>query len=184
MAPCAYFSMTGWTACRSSTGTPRMPQRWASSSGACATCRGRTTSGHRASGREQHLTQASRQGRASSGRASQILRSSNGVDASAVDFLPITDLTESVAEDVLRIARSPLMLPKINVTSRLADIKTPTLVIVGEHDPGTPPAMAREIHEHLPGSELVVSPSAAHISNLEQPQAFDAALGDFLARRG
>jgi 3-oxoadipate enol-lactonase len=75
-------------------------------------------------------------------------------------------------------------LPKINVTSRLADIKTPTLVIVGEHDPGTPPAMAREIHEHLPGSELVVIPSAAHISNLEQPQAFDAALGDFLARRG
>jgi len=49
---------------------------------------------------------------------------------------------------------------------------------------GTPPAMAREIHEHLPGSELVVIPSAAHISNLEQPQAFDAALGDFLARRG
>ena len=75
-------------------------------------------------------------------------------------------------------------LPKINVTSRLAEIRIPALVIVGEHDPGTPPAMAREIHENLPGSELVVLPSAAHLSNLEQPQAFDAALGDFLARRG
>jgi len=73
-------------------------------------------------------------------------------------------------------------LPKINVTARLAEIKTPALVLVGEHDPGTPPAMAREIHAHLPGSELVVIPAAAHLSNVEQPQAFDRALGEFLAR--
>jgi 3-oxoadipate enol-lactonase len=75
-------------------------------------------------------------------------------------------------------------LPKINVTARLAEVKIPALVIVGEHDPGTPPAMAREIHANLPGSELAVIPAAAHLSNLEQPQAFDAALDDFLARRG
>ncbi len=75
-------------------------------------------------------------------------------------------------------------LPKINVTARLREIKCPTLVLVGEHDPGTPPAMAREIHENLPGSELVILPSAAHISNLEQPQAFNAALEKFIARHG
>ena len=73
-------------------------------------------------------------------------------------------------------------IPKIDVTSRLKEIKTPTLVIVGEQDAGTPPAMAREIHENLPGSELVILPSAAHLSNLEQPQAFNAALAKFLDR--
>ena len=73
-------------------------------------------------------------------------------------------------------------IPKINLTSRLKEIKSPTLVIVGDQDPGTPPAMAREIHDNLPGSELVVIPSAAHLSNLEQPQAFNSALATFLQR--
>ena len=73
-------------------------------------------------------------------------------------------------------------IPKINVTQRLKEITCPTLVIVGEQDPGTPVAMAREIHEALPGSELVIIPSAAHLSNIEQPQAFDKALLGFLDR--
>jgi 3-oxoadipate enol-lactonase len=73
-------------------------------------------------------------------------------------------------------------IPKINLTSRLKEIKSPTLVIVGDQDPGTPPAMAREIHENLPGSELAVIESAAHLSNLEQPQAFNDALAKFLDR--
>jgi carbonic anhydrase len=56
----------------------------------------------------------------------------NGVDASEVDFLPIADLTESVAQDVLRIARSPLMLPAINVTGFIFDVKTGLLQKVCE----------------------------------------------------
>jgi 3-oxoadipate enol-lactonase len=55
-------------------------------------------------------------------------------------------------------------------------------VIVGEQDPGTPVSMAREIHENLPGSELVIIASAAHLSNLEQPTAFNIALASFLDR--
>lgn len=73
-------------------------------------------------------------------------------------------------------------IPKINLTARLKEIRCPTLVIVGAEDPGTPPAMAREIHENLPGSTLVEIPAAAHLANLEQPEAFNRALGDFLAR--
>ena len=72
-------------------------------------------------------------------------------------------------------------LPKINLTHRLKEIACPTLVIVGEQDPGTPVAMAREIHEATPGSRLVIIPSAAHISNIEQPQKFTAAMLEFLA---
>lgn len=75
-------------------------------------------------------------------------------------------------------------IPKINLTARLKEIRVPALVIVGADDPGTPVAMAREIHENLPGSELVVIPSAAHLSNIEQPQAFERALDTFYARIG
>jgi 3-oxoadipate enol-lactonase len=71
-------------------------------------------------------------------------------------------------------------IPKINLSARLKEIKCPILVIVGADDPGTPPAMAREIHENAPGSKLVVLPQAAHLANLEQPAGFTRALEDFL----
>jgi 3-oxoadipate enol-lactonase len=73
-------------------------------------------------------------------------------------------------------------IPKIDLATRLKEIACPILVMVGEQDGGTPPAMAREIHAHAPGSTLVVLPDAAHLSNMEQPQAFDRALVEFLAR--
>jgi len=73
-------------------------------------------------------------------------------------------------------------IPKINFTERLKHIACPVLVIVGEQDAGTPPEMAREIHAAIPGSELVVIPSAAHLSNVEQPVAFNRALTGFLNR--
>ena len=72
-------------------------------------------------------------------------------------------------------------IPKINLTARLREIKCPVLVICGEQDPGTPPAMAREIHDNAPGSKLVVLPQAAHLANLEQPAGFTRALEDFLS---
>jgi 3-oxoadipate enol-lactonase len=61
----------------------------------------------------------------------------------------------------------------------LAAITTPTLVIGGLQDPATPPAKAEEIAAGVPGAHLVML-DAAHLSNIEQPEAFTAALLDFL----
>lgn len=74
-------------------------------------------------------------------------------------------------------------IPKINLTDRLGAIKCPVQVIVGDQDVGTPVAMSQAIHNAIPGSELVIIPSASHLSNLEQPQAFNRALTDFLGRQ-
>jgi 3-oxoadipate enol-lactonase len=73
-------------------------------------------------------------------------------------------------------------IAKLNLTDRLAAIKCPVQVIVGDKDVGTPVAMSEAIHQAIPGSELVVIPDASHLSNLEQPAAFNAALLKFLAR--
>jgi 3-oxoadipate enol-lactonase len=73
-------------------------------------------------------------------------------------------------------------IPSIDLTRRLSSLDCPVQVIVGEQDVGTPVAMAREIHEAAPGSQLVIIPNASHLSNLEQPEAFNRALLDFLAR--
>ncbi|MEA2509479.1 MAG: hypothetical protein QOG21_1561 [Actinomycetota bacterium] len=64
----------------------------------------------------------------------------------------------------------------------LARIKAPTLVIVGENDGVTPPEASRKMHEHVGGSRLVVLPGVGHLSNLESPEAFTAALEDFLSQ--
>jgi len=73
-------------------------------------------------------------------------------------------------------------IPKIDVTSRLKEIKCPVMVIVGEQDAGTPVEMAREIHAAMPGSELVIIPSASHLSNIEQPDGFNRAVAGFLTK--
>ena len=75
-------------------------------------------------------------------------------------------------------------LPTLAATPRLGEIKTPTLVICGEQDMGTPPAMAQTLHAGIAGSELVMIPNAAHLSNMEQPAAFLAAVEKFYARIG
>jgi 3-oxoadipate enol-lactonase len=75
-------------------------------------------------------------------------------------------------------------IPKIDVTARLKEIACPIQVIVGEQDAGTPVAMSREIQAAARGSELVIIPNASHLSNLEQPEAFNRALLAFLARAG
>jgi 3-oxoadipate enol-lactonase len=56
----------------------------------------------------------------------------------------------------------------------------PTLVIAGELDVGTPPAMAKTIAQAVPGATLVVLPEASHFSVLEQPKAFTECVSTWL----
>lgn len=69
----------------------------------------------------------------------------------------------------------------LDLTDRLQAIRVPTLIVVGEDDPGTPVAASRTIHERIEGSELVILKSASHLSNMEQPEAFNQAVTTFLA---
>jgi len=73
-------------------------------------------------------------------------------------------------------------ISRINLTARLASIDCPALVLVGDSDLGTPPSMAEEIVQALPGSRLHVIERAAHLSNVEQPAEFNRLLRQFLAR--
>lgn len=57
----------------------------------------------------------------------------------------------------------------------------PALVVVGSEDPITPLAKAKELAGLLAGARLVVLEGAGHLANLEQPEAFNAALSEFLA---
>lgn len=71
-------------------------------------------------------------------------------------------------------------IPRLNVSARLRTLRLPALIMVGDQDAGTPPAMAREIQEAIAGSQLVVIRDAAHLSNVEQAAVFNRALLGFL----
>lgn len=60
-------------------------------------------------------------------------------------------------------------------------ITVPVLVIVGEHDPVATPAHAATLAAAIPGARLHVIAGAGHVSNIEAPEAFNAALDEFLA---
>jgi 3-oxoadipate enol-lactonase len=72
---------------------------------------------------------------------------------------------------------------RINYIDRLDGIRLPTRVIVGANDPATPPADARAINSRIRGSSLVTIDNAAHLSNVEQPDAFNSAVLEFLESR-
>ena len=63
----------------------------------------------------------------------------------------------------------------------LRRIECPTLVLAGAHDVGAPPAMAREIHERIVGSQMQVFDEASHLSPLEEPEAFMRSVRTFIA---
>lgn len=73
---------------------------------------------------------------------------------------------------------------RTDTTASLHRIAVPTLVLVGEHDALTPPAAARALQERIPGARLQVIPGAGHLSNLENPAEFQAALLEFLEGLG
>lgn len=79
-----------------------------------------------------------------------------------------------IAGDLMGMAQRPDSVPGL---SRIA---CPTLILVGELDVATPVADARLMAEGIPGARLEIIPGAAHLANLEQPEAFNQTVMFFL----
>ena len=72
------------------------------------------------------------------------------------------------------------MLDRPDSTPLLTAIAVPTLIIVGQEDALTPPAESEGMQAAIPRATLVHLPRAGHLSNLETPDAFNAAVNAFL----
>lgn len=71
-------------------------------------------------------------------------------------------------------------LMSADLTPRLGEIRNPTRVVCGELDAATPPALCRLLAEKIPGATYRELPGCGHCPPLEQPDAFIAAIGDFV----
>jgi 3-oxoadipate enol-lactonase len=71
-------------------------------------------------------------------------------------------------------------LAELDLRPELAKVKLPVLVLVGEQDEATPPPMSRELAALLPDARLKIISGCAHVPQLQAPEIFLDALGDFL----
>lgn len=71
-------------------------------------------------------------------------------------------------------------LAELDLREPVRALRTPALILVGEGDEATPPAMARELATLLPDARIVELPGLAHVPQLQDTPAFVAALGGFL----
>jgi pimeloyl-ACP methyl ester carboxylesterase len=118
-----------------------------------------------------------------------------GMDPYAVEMLYLMvapDAPSAVARHVLAMMRSTdpaaaaaaqrARADRPDRRADLRDVTVPTVVVVGSEDGFTPVADARVIADGVPGADLVVVDGAAHLPNLEHPEAFNAALQRLLDR--
>lgn len=66
------------------------------------------------------------------------------------------------------------------ILDRLATIRLPALFLVGDQDAAVPTAVMRDQQRRVPGARYAEIPAAGHLSNLERPAAFNAAILDFI----
>jgi 3-oxoadipate enol-lactonase len=73
-------------------------------------------------------------------------------------------------------------LAELDLRPELGEVKLPVLVLVGEHDEATPPPMSRELAALLPNAWLKIIAGCAHVPQLQAPEMFLEAIGDFLSQ--
>jgi pimeloyl-ACP methyl ester carboxylesterase len=106
------------------------------------------------------------------------------VHRSRHDDARLKAIVRRMAEDTgvdafLRQQRAIMARP--DARASLGAIRAPTLVLVGEGDELTPPALSREIAAGIPGARLVAVPDCGHLSTVEQPAAVNAALAQWMS---
>lgn len=116
----------------------------------------------------------------------------NAIAASTLERWFTAETRATRVEDVARVAAQiratsvngyvgcAQAIARLNLTARLDSIACPTLVIAGADDPTTPPTMAEETMRAIPDARLTTIPHCAHLSAVERPEAFNAALREFL----
>jgi pimeloyl-ACP methyl ester carboxylesterase len=85
---------------------------------------------------------------------------------------------ETEAEVFLR--QQHALITRADARPLLATIKCPTLVLVGDGDELTPPALSRELADGIAGSRLVIVADCGHLSTMERPEAVNRALVEWM----
>lgn len=108
-------------------------------------------------------------------------------------FAPAThqhhpEIIAEVREMMLEASEEGIIFALLAMAARpdsspmLRGISVPTLVLVGEQDVITPPAVAQAMAAQIPDAIIGVIPEAGHLSNMEQPELFNRYVATFLSK--
>lgn len=75
-----------------------------------------------------------------------------------------------------------LAIRHVRLVPRAHEVRCPTLLVVGRHDPQTPPRVSRALVRRMPDARLVVLDHSGHAPHVEEPARFEAVIADFLGR--
>jgi pimeloyl-ACP methyl ester carboxylesterase len=89
----------------------------------------------------------------------------------------LADMAADVRPESSRIALA--VMAEADQRDLLPRITVPTLLIWGEEDVRSPLSVARQFERAIPDAHLIVIPRAGHVSNLERPEEFNAAVREF-----
>jgi pimeloyl-ACP methyl ester carboxylesterase len=105
------------------------------------------------------------------------------VHASRREDAELRAVVEAMFVDVgpeAHIRQQTAILGRVDSRPTLSSIRCPTLIVVGDGDELTPPAIAAEMAEGIPGAKVAIAPRCGHLSTLEQPGFLRDALVDWL----
>jgi pimeloyl-ACP methyl ester carboxylesterase len=91
----------------------------------------------------------------------------------------IHSMAASLGKEVFERQQRAIM-SRPDSRSTLAGISCPTLVVCGENDLITPPALAAEMADGIANARLVIIPQCGHLSTLDQPEGVSQLLVDWI----
>jgi pimeloyl-ACP methyl ester carboxylesterase len=111
----------------------------------------------------------------------------------AVETINVNSFAPAVSKDLLRLSKQELLktppsvlfsdflaCSQFDMSERLLEIKTPTLILCGEHDRMMPPKFSHSLRDALPNARLSMIENAGHMAQLERPAAVADAMRNFL----
>ncbi len=131
-------------------------------------------------GRRQAIAAAAKPGGAAAAFASLLPRLLHPDHVARPDLVEaLRAMSDAVGVDGF-VRQQTANIGRVDSRDLLAKVRGPALVVVGEADAVTPPDVAREMADGIPGARLVVVPQAGHMTLLEQPDAVTDALRAWL----
>jgi pimeloyl-ACP methyl ester carboxylesterase len=118
------------------------------------------------------------QGKTLADLAPHLVRNLIGIDPDPAGVALATKVMSAVPASTYRAALTALV--SFDRRALLPSIQVPTLALAGAEDQTAPPAVMQKMAQRIPGARYERLPGAGHIANVEQPEAFNRTVLDFL----
>jgi pimeloyl-ACP methyl ester carboxylesterase len=114
--------------------------------------------------------------------AASLMPKMRGAKSDPAGLARAQGIMSSIAPETYR--KAVRLLTTFDRKDNLKNIEVPTLLVAGSDDRTAPPPVLERMHKAIPGSQYAMLPGCGHLGPMDQPDAFNSVLQDFLVSRG